>query len=546
MSDYPLPVDAYGNFDATFTNSDIPGPAALPVSNPTKAFWTHPGLSTDWPISISVAVELGKLVRQENVGDIKVVILEARDFCRSFTIRSVFNSIANCRLWRNWYEGSSMLKSINLIEKLFQDAMEKHTVSSLLNLIEEGGWAKDVDLIEGGHNELLASSDGVDEGRADWRKAVDAGIIKENDVTWFTPEEAKDVRPGHNLWPVRLVTKMFELARDGKNATESTPGVQSSQQSNNSSYSSTIARILSNILPSSSKSGAENQGTTRVGGKSNNQDPYRLILHTHTPAHSVKSNVQKSGRKWAVETSRGIVHTDTVVYATNAYASHLLPQLAGPKGIIPVRGQVVAVRALVGYIDEGWKEKGGVVGLTRSGWGGNQGFEYWFPRPNPSHPSATPTQNEEELPTDNTGPNKGIQRPLVILGGARETLKDKGYGMYETDDSKLDAEASAGLRRFLHSVFPGQYSTNDLESVSKNIEVEWVMLLKSDLVGRVKDANGTIVPGQYISAGYTGHALASLIWRDIKQPNKDWTIPDWLPRHYLTQSPEEYKAGQSD
>jgi hypothetical protein len=57
-----------------------------------------------------------------------------------------------------------------------------------------------VDLVEGGHNELLASQDEVDEGQADCRKAIDAGIIKEGDVTWYTPEQAKDVSAG--FWPI--------------------------------------------------------------------------------------------------------------------------------------------------------------------------------------------------------------------------------------------------------------------------------------------------------------------------------------------------------
>jgi hypothetical protein len=120
MSNYPLPVDSWASFDDIFTSSIPPGPASLPVSNPTKAFWTHPGLSSDWPqnpndpegnihvnpyakegsdgpltdqadiviigsgiTGVSVALELGKLVRNTNGEKITAVILEARDFCKS-------------------------------------------------------------------------------------------------------------------------------------------------------------------------------------------------------------------------------------------------------------------------------------------------------------------------------------------------------------------------------------------------------------------------------------------------------------------------------
>jgi hypothetical protein len=265
---------------------------------------------------------------------------------------------------------------------------------------------------------------------------------------------------------------MFELARDGRssgalqgnrdmigNSVQKTPELQQPQDfAGRGSYYG-------------SKLGVVNQDTKYASEEHN---PYRLILHTHTPVRSVKHS-EKPGRRWALETDRGIVQTDTVIYATNAYISHLLPHLSGPSGIIPVRGQVVAIRARVGYSDEGWKEKDGVIGLTRSGWRANEGYEYWFPRPHPRHRSYTSLPSEEGISATNTNPNERIQNPLIILGGGRDILKDKG--MCETDDSKLDAEVSTILRRFLHNIFPGQYSAGTLETVSDNIEVEWVMSL---------------------------------------------------------------------
>jgi glycine/D-amino acid oxidase-like deaminating enzyme len=75
-----------------------------------------------------------------------------------------------------------------------------------------------------------------------------------------------------------------------------------------------------------------------------------------------------------VRTPRGMVRTQLVIYATNAYTSHLLPQLTGPDGIVPVRGQVAAIRANVGYMDEGDTE-----GITRSGWSGMFALaSFWF------------------------------------------------------------------------------------------------------------------------------------------------------------------------
>lgn len=200
-------------------------------------------------------------------------------------------------------------------------------------------------------------------------------------------------------------------------------------------------------------------------------DPFQLSLHTHTPVTSVTSVSACLAPMYDVHTPRGTIRTPLVVYATNAYTSHLLPHLTGPDGIVPVRGQVAAIRANVGYVDEG-----DIEGITRIAWKGmdapasfvfpfcsiplfrltgNEGFEYWFPRPHPPPSSAREDKHRHHC-------------PLIILGGARETLKEKGYGMYETDDGDLDPEVSEALRMFLPAVFPGKFGTNG------TVEVEWV------------------------------------------------------------------------
>lgn len=83
--------------------------------------------------------------------------------------------------------------------------------------------------------------------------------------------------------------------------------------------------------------------------------------------------------------------------------------------------------------------------LTKMAWGGNEGFEYWFPRPM----------------------KDGEAGPLVILGGGRETVKPR-YELYEVDDSVCNAEIGRIMRRFLPSVLPGRYEDG------KEPEVEWV------------------------------------------------------------------------
>jgi hypothetical protein len=179
-----------------------------------------------------------------------------------------------------------------------------------------------------------------------------------------------------------------------------------------------------------------------------------------------------------------------VIYATNAYTSHLLPQLTGPDGIVPVRGQIVAIRAKVGYTDEGWPESGESRGLSRSTWVANEGFEYWFPRPHPAlnHPNASSLKVESR-----DEPNQP-RKPLVIIGGGRETLKDQGYATYDADDSIIDPQVSTALKAFLSTIFPGQIpnglhpaeSNPDNMVDSKGIEIEWVSLAYHYTGGRIQ------------------------------------------------------------
>lgn len=54
-------------------------------------------------------------------------------------------------------------------------ALEAHTSSSLVRLIQDHGWADDVDLVHGGHIDLLFTDQEVEEAQRDREAAADAG-----------------------------------------------------------------------------------------------------------------------------------------------------------------------------------------------------------------------------------------------------------------------------------------------------------------------------------------------------------------------------------
>lgn len=185
--------------------------------------------------------------------------------------------------------------------------------------------------------------------------------------------------PAFNLWPMKLVTELF----------------------------------------------LEAQKLSKESGKTS------LSLHTNTPVTSIiPSGNPSSNRRWKVQTHRGEISCRVVLHATNAYASYLLPHMAGPEGIIPTRGQIISTRAAVS------REH-----IEPVSWGGNEGFEYWFPRP-PSKDSSGATGIEDN--------------PLIILGGGREVTKPK-WEFYETDDSIVQDSVTGTLKEFLPAVFPGKF-----------------------------------------------------------------------------------------
>lgn len=199
------------------------------------------------------------------------------------------------------------------------------TINEIRSLIEAHGWEDDVHLEENGHTRLFFTEEEEKEDLVEYI-AAKAANVPWNGITRISKEEMLEkygtAFPGVNvpagsIWPVKLVTKLFQLAASEAHAAS-----------------------------------------------------VSLQLHTHTPAEALEplqtnASHSQAAARWIVYTPRGILKTRFVVHASNAWAAHLLPQFAMPDEtstssvnvdkknspratwIAPYRGQIIAVRANV-------------------------------------------------------------------------------------------------------------------------------------------------------------------------------------------------------
>ncbi|KAF8839382.1 FAD dependent oxidoreductase [Paxillus ammoniavirescens] len=459
MAALPVPPNEWENHERVFSASPHK-PAGLPSTNPTHSFWTHSLRSDGF-----VAYHLSGAASSHGVASespLKVVILEARDFCSGATGRNGGHLTPSA-----YSRFDSRVSRFGVDEAKRSYVLEAYTTSSLVDIIENNGWTKDVDLVDGGHITLLFTDEEIKEVERDIEAAKSAGWSLDG-VTWLDKEVVQAtfgapypaVRyPGHNVWPLKLVTKLYQRAKE------------------------------------------------HVG------EHFNLTLHTHTPVTSIVKappTDSTTNREYVLSTPRGSITCSRVVHATNAYASHLLPFLAGPDGIIPVRGQALATRASVGTEQ-----------IKTNGWQGNEGFEYWFPRP---------VKDADE-------------KPLIILGGGRDA-SGPAFELYVDDDSTCHPKVGETLRAFLPAVFEGKFEQG------KDPEMEWTGIMGYTSMGdpfvgpvdKLFQEGAAEYKGQYIAAGYTGHGMprafscseviAQMIICELT--GMDWKQPEWLPTRYLT------------
>ena len=240
-------------------------------------------------------------------------------------------------------------------------------------------------------------------------------------------------------------------------------------------------------------------------------------LQTNTPVTSIKRCEEgEEGEEgdlssWLLHTERGQVRARDVLLATNAYTSHLVPNMTGL--IMPVRGQVCAL-----------EPPPGASRLSHSYvWMKGHDHQYLIQRGQPDAPVND---------VDREGAGKfQLDDRSIIFGGERLAAKGEDEGI--SRDDHVDPAVTRALQKCLHDgleLYPDISSNNnnprDPSSLpALRVAYEWtgIMGYSSDggpWVGRVPESllnaeptardqtTGKAASGVlWISAGYTGHGM---------------------------------------
>ncbi|KAJ4132513.1 hypothetical protein NW754_015330 [Fusarium falciforme] len=181
------------------------------------------------------------------------------------------------------------------------------------------------------------------------------------------------------------------------------------------------------------------------------------------------SSTQDSNGSWTVTTPDGLIKAQKIIYATNGYTSHLLPEYT--RCIVPIRGIACHISSPKGTDTPHLVNTYGIRFDARNN-------DYLIPRPDGS----------------------------IIVGGARQRFwhnKERWYGTIRDDE--LIEEAVSYFDDYMQRHFRGW------ENSGAKVESIWtgIMGYSGDFmphVGEVPDK-----PGQFIIAGFTGHGMPQIL-----------------------------------
>lgn len=230
-----------------------------------------------------------------------------------------------------------------------------------------------------------------------------------------------------------------------------------------------------------------------------------LSVHSYNPVKSVQKDTETSPERnprYNVITERGTIRSRTVIHATNAYASHLIPSLVGEKGVFGCKADVLAVQP---NCDP-------TASSTLEGGLGHDLFWHW-----------------------------AIQRPqngpFIYGWSGVERLLDY-------DDSvtlPADDPSRAYIFEWLQESFPNNFKSLQWD---KDVLYAWSGVQAYTMDGTSQVGHPTKdSPGEFMSIGHNGEGMGrcfacSTVVVDkllhyLQGGREPWSPPEWFPRSFL-------------
>ncbi|PWN50576.1 DAO-domain-containing protein [Violaceomyces palustris] len=205
-----------------------------------------------------------------------------------------------------------------------------------------------------------------------------------------------------------------------------------------------------------------------------------MNLQTRTVVVGLKRSVEGI---WRVETDRGTISCRSVVAATNAYTSGILPEIFKEK-IVPVRGTACNIVPSKSFIESKAKKVGGAFSNT-------YGIRF------------KPGEADYMI-------SRQVKDKSIVLGGAKgEFLWDHSAWYDNVDDSKLLPGTQAYFESYASKYFKGWKKEEEEEGKPGGVERVWTGILgySSDLVPWIGELDGEENEGLFIIAGFHGHGM---------------------------------------
>ncbi|KZV92675.1 FAD dependent oxidoreductase [Exidia glandulosa HHB12029] len=202
-----------------------------------------------------------------------------------------------------------------------------------------------------------------------------------------------------------------------------------------------------------------------------------LQLFTHAPALRVES---AADGHWAITTPRGTVIARRVLHATNAFASHLLPELKGC--IIPNKSQCHALVPSRAYAGSNRLKTTQAYAHSES--------HYWY---------------SMQRKTDG----------IIVLGIGRFNPElDEETRRLIIEERALDRRALPGMTtaavQAFHELHP-DFGVEEMLSPGEGLQMAWSGVIASTVEGVPFIGEVPGKPGQWICTGWSGHGM-SRIW----------------------------------